>query len=53
MADSWGLKSVIRGLPKVVRIPWVAITSFKVYGMPCKGPRYLPLMISFSACWAR
>ena len=35
-----------------VRVPLVSYMSFKAKGMPCSGPRYLPAMISCSACFA-
>ena len=36
-------------------MPLVAKRSFAPHGIPCSGPRYLPLLISRSACaaWAR
>src|SRR5262249_29034136 len=38
--------------PHVVLMPFVANRSFAPHGIPCSGPRYLPALISLSACSA-
>src|ERR1019366_3758134 len=52
-AASWvGTRSLNGSAPYVVGMPAVSTRSLAPQGMPCSGPRYLPDLISLSACLA-
>src|ERR1022692_3028343 len=50
-AASWvGTRSLNGSAPYMVGMPAVSTRSLAPRGMPCSGPRYLPDLISLSAC---
>src|ERR1039457_4500926 len=51
-ASSVGTRFLNGSAPYVVGMPAVSSRSLPPQGIPCNGPRYLPELISWSACLA-